>query len=288
MKKNHVRRGFAARSRTKKAIALAGLAVFMALTIGITWTFWQAGVMAPSENNATATVQIGSAGDPVDTVIALSSFNTMGTLIPQGVHETNSVAENDGDVHYVVGVIKVDWLAEGESSADPAQDLINQELLRLRRGTLTVAPQNALQNMEDPITPVPLELNINSNAFRFRNRNAPTSVAPSGPNAPTARYHNMYHDGDWQTLANVDLFEVDLFYTSVASAVATTPSYTAITGGASDFYPLEAGVEIAGMGEIWIVVVIRMNIPLNHTDYGIVAGAEVGFGFNFNITVIDL
>jgi len=90
--------------KSKKKIFIAvGLALFMALAIGLTWGFWAAGINS-AENSGDVTIGIGTA-ERTTTQIVLASSQTGGNLIPQDIELT------DGDTHEIAITINVVWNA---------------------------------------------------------------------------------------------------------------------------------------------------------------------------------
>lgn len=126
MKTNYAKKGYAARRRTKNAIILSALALFMALTIGLTWTFWQ-GQLNDAYLEHPLNVIIGEAGD-LNTIVHLdtAAFGD-GSLIPQ---ESTNILGGPTDVHYLEITIPVRWNLH-DNVADRAA-------LSGRQGTLTV------------------------------------------------------------------------------------------------------------------------------------------------------
>ena len=100
-----------ARRRTKKIVALSVLALFMALSIGLTFTFWQAGIIGSSNNRGDHPgINIGTA-HPVDTEVVLSAFtsNQGDALIPQAVFAFGNPVEIEDATDNVTLRIPVLW-----------------------------------------------------------------------------------------------------------------------------------------------------------------------------------
>lgn len=125
------RRSYAAKRRTKKVIALSALALFMALTIGLTWTFWQLGV-GNAADPLNLTVNIGISGE-ISTFIDFAGRKDGGNLIPQHY----SIPRTDEyDVRYVEFEINVTWLADLPQPSTTAEEEAANLALNNAPGTL--------------------------------------------------------------------------------------------------------------------------------------------------------
>lgn len=77
--------------RGAKVLAFSALALFMALSIGLTWAFWQGGVHAPMPDHGDGTINIGTAQPTYTQFNVGAGVNPAAgadRLIPQGVFDT--------------------------------------------------------------------------------------------------------------------------------------------------------------------------------------------------------
>lgn len=302
-------KSYAARRRTRKAIALAGLALFMALTIGLTWTFWSTGILTPQSDDRNDGIWIGQ-GMTINTIMRLGEeLEFEGTeddgdrLIPQDIFE-NYIAEfeTDGAAEYAIAVIPVRW--------DTA---LNEEDVR-QALTDGFAPARLWVDVSETLTGTTLA-NTAGSGYRYRDlyiaqtpNNTPLAAAQTTPAVRpegATRYHNWdggyWGEGGLET--DVRLFEISFFF---GDDMPTAMTEEAVLDEFAEFTPgelangttasnavghidnVDVGADImpvlgAELNTVYIAIVIRMNFPLSQTAYDAITDREVGFEFSFGI-----
>lgn len=291
-----VKRNYAAKRRTKRAIALAGLAVFMALTIGLTWTYWRAGVTAPDADTSNQRFTIHT-GSEFRTRISMEdeAFSPDGPLMPYDIWRFGFPHERviDGGpdaVGEISKTLEVLWAPYSDAYHIPAGTT----------GTLTIGVADwTAVDATSGVTNLDAEL---ANAFRFRSggigRDDPLKQDFDGANAyegsTVSRYHNLgyYNTQEDYNLGSVNLFEVSF----VVIEGQYTPN-TSSPGDPGDWDPGDPVTDrvepvVATNGRHFVIdidvvyfvtMTIRMNIPNNSTVYDVVAGMDVGFQLALNV-----
>lgn len=121
-------RSFRAARRAKKLIALGALALFMALTIGMTWVFWSGGILAPDPDADAARIPIAT-GEDVQTQINLGDWAPeAGVRLVPGVVFSGA----NGTTNSFEGSFTVIWV--------PTE--VGAEITGLEEGVLTLTVSN--------------------------------------------------------------------------------------------------------------------------------------------------
>ncbi|MCL2177708.1 MAG: hypothetical protein FWB72_07215 [Firmicutes bacterium] len=99
----------------RKPLLVGVLVLLMALTAGVTWVFWSAGIDG-ADDNRTGDITIGTAGS-VQTELTFAQSDTGGRLIP------GDIGLRGDEVHEITFTFNVSWVAsdtqtEGASGAD--------------------------------------------------------------------------------------------------------------------------------------------------------------------------
>jgi hypothetical protein len=225
------RRGVAvAKRRTKKIVALSVLALFMALSIGLTFTFWATGILGTSSNN-NGNFNIGS-GSTIETEFdleAMLNFNQGATrLIPQGVYSAGIVRETANATDSVSANFSINWVATDAADVVYLAGTIN---------TLTVALSTTAPIT---ITTPPVYPSI-----------VPTTTVFDNAAGSAWRYRDLNETGADRYYTAARLFEIELFNGATSLGLLSDGAITtAIVAGT----PLDLRLEV------------RMNIPYRFSN----------------------
>lgn len=249
-------KSYAARRRTRKVVALSCLALFMALTIGLTWTLWQSGILGDTAVEDNITIQIGR-GQRIVTELDLDAFNRDDrVLIPQAV--VGAADAQAGAVGYLEKTVDVTWVSNPVVSG-----LTSVGMLVITPGDLVAPARSGTDNLVE----VTLE-NGTESAWRYRDLQHVN---------PVQRYTGDARLFDFDFIAGA----ITVNLTEMLLGAAQLENGEAVTHGLpitiDDDTPLE------------VTIRITMNIPraqnlLTAAEiYQAVAGNLIEFDLNFEV-----
>ena len=144
----------------KKFIILGALLMAMILSIGLTWTFWSAGIGGAGDDTG-INIGVGTADNTLTQISLTPAGSGQGTLIP------GAIPLRDGDTHAVEFTVNVVWNAQAGQQ--------NPHALTGVEGTLAVSLVSIIADGQYNLT----------NATGFENRNTdPTASQRYYTDAP--------------------------------------------------------------------------------------------------------